>query len=91
MIGSNSNLGDWKAENALKLKYAGESVWVAESVMRKDEFPIKYPLRFHFRLLTLPCFFMSLYLSGLIASMYRSTFKCILNKAYIQILQVRKS
>lgn len=43
MIGSNSKLGEWKAENAFKLNYAGESVWVGESVMRKDEFPIKYP------------------------------------------------
>lgn len=45
MIGSPLRLGQWKVEGALKLSYAGESVWLAESVMRKDEFPIKYPLR----------------------------------------------
>lgn len=43
MIGSPSKLGQWKTEGALKLSYAGESVWVAESVIKKDEFPVKYP------------------------------------------------
>lgn len=44
MIGSPLKLGQWKTEGALKLSYAGESVWVAESVLKKDELPIKYPL-----------------------------------------------
>lgn len=44
MIGSPAKLGQWKTEGALKLSYAGDSVWVAESAMKKDEFPIKYPL-----------------------------------------------
>lgn len=42
VIGSPPKLGQWKTEGALKLSYAGGSVWVAESVMKKDEFPIKY-------------------------------------------------
>ncbi|XP_011079098.1 4-alpha-glucanotransferase DPE2 [Sesamum indicum] len=42
VIGSPSNLGRWKIEDGLKLNYAGESVWLAGSVMRKDDFPIKY-------------------------------------------------
>ncbi|XP_057770458.1 4-alpha-glucanotransferase DPE2 [Salvia miltiorrhiza] len=42
VIGSTLKLGQWKTEGALKLSYAGESVWVAESVMKKDEFPVKY-------------------------------------------------
>lgn len=42
VIGSPSKLGQWKTEGALKLSYAGDSVWVVESVMKKDEFPIKY-------------------------------------------------
>ncbi|XP_047953128.1 4-alpha-glucanotransferase DPE2 [Salvia hispanica] len=42
VIGSPSKLGQWKTEGALKLSYAGESVWVAESVLKKDEFPVKY-------------------------------------------------
>lgn len=42
VIGSPSKLGQWKTEGALKLSYAGDSVWAAESVLKKDEFPIKY-------------------------------------------------
>ncbi|KAL7134275.1 hypothetical protein ABFS83_11G015800 [Erythranthe nasuta] len=42
VIGSSSKLGKWKIEDALKLSYAGESVWLAESVLTKDDFPIKY-------------------------------------------------
>ncbi|KAG6411082.1 hypothetical protein SASPL_129156 [Salvia splendens] len=39
VIGSPSKLGQWKTDGALKLSYADESVWVAESVIKKDEFP----------------------------------------------------
>ncbi|KAK7336394.1 hypothetical protein VNO77_16934 [Canavalia gladiata] len=42
-IGSNAKLGQWKVENALKLSYFGESVWKAECVMPRSDFPIKYP------------------------------------------------
>ncbi|XP_042003319.1 4-alpha-glucanotransferase DPE2-like [Salvia splendens] len=42
VIGSPSKLGQWKTDGALKLSYADESVWVAESVIKKDEFPVKY-------------------------------------------------
>ncbi|PIN19639.1 4-alpha-glucanotransferase [Handroanthus impetiginosus] len=42
VIGSPLKLGSWKIEDGLKLGYAGESIWVAEAVMKKDDFPIKY-------------------------------------------------
>lgn len=43
MIGSNTKLGQWKVENGLKLNYFGESVWLAECVMQRSDFPIRYP------------------------------------------------
>ncbi|RDY00155.1 4-alpha-glucanotransferase DPE2 [Mucuna pruriens] len=39
VIGSNSKLGQWKVENGLKLSYFGESVWKAECVMQRSDFP----------------------------------------------------
>ncbi|KAK3010333.1 hypothetical protein RJ639_013026 [Escallonia herrerae] len=44
VIGSTLRLGQWKIQDGLKLHYSGDSVWQAYCVMRKDEFPIKYPL-----------------------------------------------
>ncbi|GFP83796.1 4-alpha-glucanotransferase dpe2 [Phtheirospermum japonicum] len=41
-IGSPLKLGNWKIEDGLKLTYAGDSVWLAEAVIEKDDFPIKY-------------------------------------------------
>ncbi|WVZ08673.1 hypothetical protein V8G54_022019 [Vigna mungo] len=35
VIGSNTKLGQWKAEKGLKLSYFGESVWKAECVMQR--------------------------------------------------------
>ena len=46
MIGSSVKLGRWKVQNGLKLNYAGESIWEADCVMQKDDFPIKYPFSF---------------------------------------------
>ncbi|KAK7396064.1 hypothetical protein VNO78_16802 [Psophocarpus tetragonolobus] len=43
VIGSNTKLGQWKVENGLKLSYFGESIWKAECVMQKRDFPLKYP------------------------------------------------
>ncbi|XP_061369933.1 4-alpha-glucanotransferase DPE2 [Gastrolobium bilobum] len=42
VIGSNTKLGQWKVENGLKLSYFGESVWQAECVMQRSDFPVKY-------------------------------------------------
>ncbi|CAK8543013.1 unnamed protein product [Lathyrus sativus] len=43
VIGSNTKLGQWKVENGLKLSYVGEFVWLAECVMQRSDFPIRYP------------------------------------------------
>uniref|UniRef100_A0A1D1Y9G6 4-alpha-glucanotransferase n=3 Tax=Anthurium amnicola TaxID=1678845 RepID=A0A1D1Y9G6_9ARAE len=42
VTGSTSQLGHWNAQNGLRLFYAGESIWQAYCVMKKDDFPIKY-------------------------------------------------
>nr|XP_027066920.1 4-alpha-glucanotransferase DPE2-like [Coffea arabica] len=42
VLGSPLKLGQWKAQGGLKLNYAGESVWQADCVMQKDDFPLKY-------------------------------------------------
>ncbi|XP_057505875.1 4-alpha-glucanotransferase DPE2 [Actinidia eriantha] len=42
VIGSSVKLGRWKVQDGLKLNYAGESIWEADCVMQKDDFPIKY-------------------------------------------------
>lgn len=43
VMGTASQLGQWRAEYGLKLSYAGDSIWQADCLVRKDEFPIKYP------------------------------------------------
>lgn len=43
VFGSTLKLGQWKTQGALKLHYAGESVWQADCLMQKDDFPLKYP------------------------------------------------
>lgn len=42
VIGSNTKLGQWKVENGLKLSYVGEFVWLAECVIQRSDFPIRY-------------------------------------------------
>ncbi|XP_062004208.1 4-alpha-glucanotransferase DPE2 [Rosa rugosa] len=42
IIGSTSKLGNWKAQDGLKLSYSGESTWHADCVVPKGDFPIKY-------------------------------------------------
>ncbi|XP_057249169.1 4-alpha-glucanotransferase DPE2 isoform X2 [Beta vulgaris subsp. vulgaris] len=42
VIGSPQKLGQWKTEGGLKLSYAGDSIWQADCVMGKEDFPIKY-------------------------------------------------
>ncbi|XP_068659534.1 4-alpha-glucanotransferase DPE2 [Aristolochia californica] len=42
VVGSSTQLGDWKGQGGLKLSYAGESLWQADCVIWKYEFPIKY-------------------------------------------------
>lgn len=42
VIGSSLKLGRWKVQDSLKLNYAGESLWQADCIMQKDDFPIKY-------------------------------------------------
>lgn len=43
IIGSTSKLGQWNVQNGLKLSYAGESIWHADCVFPKSDFPIRYP------------------------------------------------
>ncbi|KAG5536225.1 hypothetical protein RHGRI_023866 [Rhododendron griersonianum] len=43
VIGSYMKLGQWKVQDGLKLYYAGDSIWQADCVVQKDDFPIKYP------------------------------------------------
>ncbi|KDP35768.1 hypothetical protein JCGZ_10848 [Jatropha curcas] len=42
VIGSSTKLGLWKVEDGLKLSYAGDSIWQADLVMPRGDFPIKY-------------------------------------------------
>lgn len=42
VMGTASQLGLWRVQDGLKLRYAGDSVWLAECLVRRDEFPIKY-------------------------------------------------
>ncbi|XP_073104819.1 4-alpha-glucanotransferase DPE2 isoform X2 [Elaeis guineensis] len=42
VTGSVPQLGQWKAEDGLELSHAGGSIWRADCLMRKDDFPIKY-------------------------------------------------
>lgn len=43
VIGSNAKLGDWKIQDGISLSYAGEFIWHASCVIKKTDFPIKYP------------------------------------------------
>ncbi|GAV89138.1 CBM_20 domain-containing protein/Glyco_hydro_77 domain-containing protein [Cephalotus follicularis] len=42
VIGSSTRLGQWKVDNGIKLTCAGDSIWEADYVMQKGDFPIKY-------------------------------------------------
>lgn len=42
VFGSSLKLGQWKTHGGLQLNYAGESIWKADIVMQKDDFPVKY-------------------------------------------------
>ncbi|KAF7116608.1 hypothetical protein RHSIM_RhsimUnG0019400 [Rhododendron simsii] len=42
VIDSSTKLGQWKVQDGLKLYYAGDSIWQADCVVQKDDFPIKY-------------------------------------------------
>lgn len=42
VIGNHARLGQWKVQDGLKLGYAGELVWEADFVIKRDDFPIKY-------------------------------------------------
>lgn len=53
VIGSSTKLGKWKVQDALKLSYSGESIWHADCVLPKGDFPIKYPFGFFIYLLLL--------------------------------------
>jgi 4-alpha-glucanotransferase len=43
VTGSNPQLGRWQTQDGLKLNYVGDSIWKANCLLRKSEFPIKYP------------------------------------------------
>ncbi|KAG0479077.1 hypothetical protein HPP92_013796 [Vanilla planifolia] len=43
VTGNVFQLGQWRVEDGLRLSYIGQSVWEASSVIRKIDFPIKYP------------------------------------------------
>lgn len=42
VFGSSTKLGKWKTQDGLKLSYAGDSIWHADCVLPKTDFPIKY-------------------------------------------------
>ncbi|KAJ7976533.1 4-alpha-glucanotransferase DPE2 [Quillaja saponaria] len=42
VVGNHAKLGQWKAQNGLKLSYGGDSIWQADCVVQKGDFPIKY-------------------------------------------------
>ncbi|KAL5743263.1 hypothetical protein ACOSQ2_026379 [Xanthoceras sorbifolium] len=43
VIGSLPKLGQWKVQDGLRLSYAGEAIWETDCVMKRSDFPIKYP------------------------------------------------
>ncbi|GAB4851804.1 4-alpha-glucanotransferase dpe2 [Ancistrocladus abbreviatus] len=45
VIGNSLKLGQWQVQDGLKLSYAGDSIWQADFVMGKDDFPLKYPFK----------------------------------------------
>lgn len=42
VTGSNPSIGNWRAQDGLKLNYVGDSIWKANCLLRKSEFPVKY-------------------------------------------------
>lgn len=42
VIGSTTKLGKWKVQDGLKLGYAGGSIWEADCVFPRADFPLKY-------------------------------------------------
>lgn len=46
VIGSTTKLGKWKVQDGLKLGYAGGSIWEADCVFPRADFPLKYPFNF---------------------------------------------
>ncbi|GAB2267087.1 4-alpha-glucanotransferase dpe2 [Dionaea muscipula] len=42
VIGSSVILGNWKVQDGLKLNYAGESIWQADCLVLKADFPLRY-------------------------------------------------
>lgn len=42
VVGNSAKLGRWKVQDGLQLSYAGESIWQADYVMGREDFPIKY-------------------------------------------------
>lgn len=42
VTGSNPSVGNWRTQDGLKLNYVGDSIWKANCVLRKSEFPVKY-------------------------------------------------
>uniref|UniRef100_A0ACD5Z182 Uncharacterized protein n=1 Tax=Avena sativa TaxID=4498 RepID=A0ACD5Z182_AVESA len=42
VTGSNPSVGNWRPQDGLKLNYVGDSIWKANCVLRKAEFPLKY-------------------------------------------------
>uniref|UniRef100_A0A1J3EMA5 4-alpha-glucanotransferase n=1 Tax=Noccaea caerulescens TaxID=107243 RepID=A0A1J3EMA5_NOCCA len=42
VLGTPGKLGKWKIENGLRLNYVGDSMWEADCLIPKAEFPIKY-------------------------------------------------
>ncbi|KAJ0258508.1 hypothetical protein HA466_0072840 [Hirschfeldia incana] len=43
VLGTSGKLGKWKVEGGLRLKYVGDSMWEADCLIPKADFPIKYP------------------------------------------------
>lgn len=42
VTGNSVQLGQWKAQDGLKLHYVGESIWQAQCLLQTYEFPIRY-------------------------------------------------
>ncbi|XP_038697442.1 4-alpha-glucanotransferase DPE2 [Tripterygium wilfordii] len=42
VIGSTAKLGQWKVQDGLRLSYAGDSIWQADCLIPKGDFPMKY-------------------------------------------------
>ncbi|KAJ7972058.1 4-alpha-glucanotransferase dpe2-like protein [Quillaja saponaria] len=42
VIGNHAKLGQWKVHGGLKLNYGGESIWQADCVIPRGDFPMQY-------------------------------------------------